>query len=51
MEFKSLQKELDATTLYVTHDRYEARVLAEHGVRMQEGRIVGPVQIDAPDYR
>src|SRR5699024_6258152 len=45
-EFKKLQKELDKTIVFVTHDMDEARKLAEIIVIMGDGEIV---QADAPE--
>jgi iron(III) transport system ATP-binding protein len=39
-EFISLQRRLGVTTLYVTHDRAEARALARRTVLMRGGRVV-----------
>jgi iron(III) transport system ATP-binding protein len=45
-EFRSLQKRLGITTLYVTHDQDEAMALSDRVVLMRAGRIlqVGPPQ-------
>jgi len=45
-EFRSLQKRLGITTLYVTHDQDEAMALSDRVVLMQSGKIlqVGPPQ-------
>lgn len=43
---KELQKELDKTIVFVTHDMDEALKLADRIVIMQEGRVV---QFDTPD--
>ena len=45
-EFRALQKRLDITTLYVTHDQEEAMALSDRVVVMQRGRIL---QADAPE--
>jgi len=44
-EFRSLQKRLDITTLYVTHDQEEAMSLSDRIVVMRGGKIL---QIGAP---
>jgi multiple sugar transport system ATP-binding protein len=43
-EIKRLQKELDTTTLYVTHDQAEAMTMADHVAVMQDGDLeqLGP---------
>lgn len=38
-ELASLQREIGATTVYVTHDQTEALALADHLVVMRDGRI------------
>ena len=38
-EIKSLQKRLDTTTIYVTHDQVEAMTMADKIVVMREGKI------------
>ena len=45
-EFRSLQKRLGITTLYVTHDQDEAMALSDRVVLMRSGKIlqVGPPQ-------
>ena len=45
-EFRSLQKRLGITTLYVTHDQDEAMALSDRVVVMRAGKIlqVGPPQ-------
>jgi iron(III) transport system ATP-binding protein len=45
-EFRSLQKRLNITSLYVTHDQEEAMALSDRVVVMQEGRIL---QTGAPE--
>jgi iron(III) transport system ATP-binding protein len=45
-EFRSLQKRLNITSLYVTHDQEEAMALSDRIVVMQEGRIL---QTGAPE--
>ncbi len=45
-EFKKLQKELDKTIVFVTHDMDEALKLADRIVIMKDGQIV---QADTPD--
>ncbi len=40
VELKRIQRELDLTTLYVTHDQTEAMSLADRLAVMREGRIV-----------
>lgn len=45
-EFKKLQKELDKTIVFVTHDMDEAIKLADKIVIMSGGKIV---QVDSPD--
>ena len=45
-EFRSLQKRLGITSLYVTHDQGEAMALSDRVVVMQKGRIL---QIGAPE--
>jgi iron(III) transport system ATP-binding protein len=45
-EFRSLQKRLNITSLYVTHDQEEAMALSDRVVVMHEGRIL---QIGAPE--
>jgi iron(III) transport system ATP-binding protein len=45
-EFRSLQRRLGITSLYVTHDQEEAMALSDRVVVMQEGRIL---QIGAPE--
>lgn len=45
-EFKKLQKELDKTIVFVTHDMDEALKLADRVVIMRDGEIV---QADTPD--
>jgi iron(III) transport system ATP-binding protein len=45
-EFRSLQKRLGITSLYVTHDQEEAMALSDRVVVMQEGRIL---QTGAPE--
>lgn len=45
-EFKKLQKELDKTIVFVTHDMDEALKLADRVVIMRDGEIV---QVDTPD--
>jgi iron(III) transport system ATP-binding protein len=45
-EFRALQRRLDITTLYVTHDQEEAMALSDRVVVMQRGRIL---QADAPE--
>ena len=45
-EFRSLQKRLGITTLYVTHDQDEAMALSDRVVLMRSGKILqaGPPQ-------
>ena len=45
-EFRSLQKRLGITSLYVTHDQDEAMALSDRVVLMRSGKIlqVGPPQ-------
>jgi len=38
-ELKNLQSALDASTVYITHDRAEARVMACRVALMRNGRI------------
>jgi iron(III) transport system ATP-binding protein len=45
-EFRTLQRRLGITTLYVTHDQEEAMALSDRVVVMQKGRIL---QIGAPE--
>ncbi|MFO1086364.1 MAG: ABC transporter ATP-binding protein [Reyranellaceae bacterium] len=45
-EFRALQRRLNITTLYVTHDQDEAMALSDRVVVMQRGRIL---QADAPE--
>ncbi|MFD1360893.1 betaine/proline/choline family ABC transporter ATP-binding protein [Lentibacillus salinarum] len=45
-EFKKLQKELDKTIVFVTHDMDEALKLADRVVIMRDGEVV---QADTPD--
>lgn len=45
-EFRSIQKRLGMTTLYVTHDQSEAMALSDRVVVMDQGRIQ---QIGAPE--
>ncbi len=45
-EFRSLQRRLKITSLYVTHDQEEAMALSDRVVVMQEGRIL---QTGAPE--
>jgi iron(III) transport system ATP-binding protein len=45
-EFRSLQKRLRITSLYVTHDQEEAMALSDRVVVMQEGKIL---QIGSPE--
>ncbi len=45
-EFRSLQKRLGLTSLYVTHDQEEAMALSDRVVVMQAGRVL---QIGAPE--
>jgi iron(III) transport system ATP-binding protein len=45
-EFRALQRRLNITTLYVTHDQVEAMALSDRVVVMQRGRIL---QIGAPE--
>jgi iron(III) transport system ATP-binding protein len=45
-EFRALQRRLNITTLYVTHDQEEAMALSDRVVVMQRGRIL---QADAPE--
>jgi iron(III) transport system ATP-binding protein len=45
-EFRSLQKRLNITSLYVTHDQEEAMALSDRVVVMQEGRIL---QVGVPE--
>src|SRR5262245_58716071 len=45
-EFRSLQRRLGITSLYVTHDQEEAMALSDRVVVMQQGRIL---QIGAPE--
>jgi iron(III) transport system ATP-binding protein len=45
-EFRSLQKRLGITSLYVTHDQEEAMALSDRVVVMQAGRVL---QIGAPE--
>jgi len=45
-EFRSLQKRLRITSLYVTHDQEEAMALSDRVVVMQDGKIL---QIGAPE--
>ncbi|QKY71428.1 betaine/proline/choline family ABC transporter ATP-binding protein [Lentibacillus sp. CBA3610] len=45
-EFKKLQKELDKTIVFVTHDMDEALKLADRVVIMRDGEVV---QVDTPD--
>jgi iron(III) transport system ATP-binding protein len=45
-EFRSIQKRLGMTSLYVTHDQSEARALSDRVVVMNRGRIQ---QIGAPE--
>ncbi|MBD3307835.1 ATP-binding cassette domain-containing protein [candidate division KSB3 bacterium] len=40
MEFLKIQKSLNVTTVYVTHDQREAMTLADRIVVMQDGKIV-----------
>jgi iron(III) transport system ATP-binding protein len=44
-ELKNLQRALDATTVYITHDRVEALAVGRHVALMKNGRIT---QIAAP---
>jgi iron(III) transport system ATP-binding protein len=39
-EFRALQRRLDITTLYVTHDQEEAMALSDRVVVMQRGRVL-----------
>jgi iron(III) transport system ATP-binding protein len=45
-EFRALQRRLNITTLYVTHDQEEAMALSDRVVVMQRGRIL---QADVPE--
>ncbi|MDE0534213.1 MAG: ABC transporter ATP-binding protein [Albidovulum sp.] len=45
VELKRIQRDLDATIVYVTHDQLEAMTLADRIGILQEGRLV---QIDTP---
>src|SRR6185295_1729590 len=45
-EFRTLQRRLGITTLYVTHDQEEAMALSDRVVVMQRGRIL---QIGTPE--
>src|SRR5262249_50245875 len=45
-ELRALQRRLEITTLYVTHDQGEAMALSDRIVVMQQGRIL---QIGAPE--
>ncbi|WP_108660901.1 ABC transporter ATP-binding protein [Acuticoccus kandeliae] len=45
VELKRIQRDLDATILYVTHDQLEAMTLADRIGILQEGRLV---QLDVP---
>jgi iron(III) transport system ATP-binding protein len=45
-ELRALQRRLNVTTLYVTHDQGEAMALSDRIVVMRQGRIL---QIDAPE--
>ena len=40
VEVQRLRRALDVTTVYVTHDREDAAVLADRVVEMRAGRIV-----------
>jgi len=40
VELKQLQKRLDLTTLYVTHDQTEALALSDRVIVMDRGRVV-----------
>ncbi|MBA3846725.1 MAG: ABC transporter ATP-binding protein, partial [Planctomycetes bacterium] len=46
IELKSIQRELKATTIYVTHDPIEAMALADRLVVLDRGRVL---QDDTPD--
>ncbi|HYE07303.1 MAG TPA: ABC transporter ATP-binding protein [Planctomycetota bacterium] len=46
VELKSIQRELKATTIYVTHDPIEAMALADRLVVLDHGRVL---QDDTPD--
>jgi len=39
LEIKRIQRELNLTTVYVTHDQEEALAISDHIVVMQEGKI------------
>jgi len=45
-ELKKLQRRLNVTTVYVTHDQVEAMTLADRIVVMNEGNVM---QLDTPD--
>ncbi len=45
LQIKDLQRSVDTTTLYVTHDQVEAMTLADRLIVMNEGRAE---QVDAP---
>jgi ABC-type sulfate/molybdate transport systems ATPase subunit len=47
-ELRSLQETLALTTIYVTHDREDARALADRVVRMRAGRIEEDVTVHQP---
>jgi iron(III) transport system ATP-binding protein len=51
MELARLQRALELTTLYVTHDRDDAAVLADRVVEMRAGRIVTAAEIRRTEER
>lgn len=50
-ELASMQRALDLTTIYVTHDREDAAALADRIVEMREGRIVAVREIGHEERR
>jgi ABC-type Fe3+/spermidine/putrescine transport system ATPase subunit len=50
-ELSRLQRALDLTSIYVTHDREDAAALADRIVEMREGRIVAVRQTERAEHR
>ena len=50
-ELARLHRALDLTSIYVTHDRDDARALADRIVEMREGRILEVRQMERPEPR
>jgi ABC-type Fe3+/spermidine/putrescine transport system ATPase subunit len=51
MELARLQRALELTTVYVTHDRDDAAVLADRVIEMRAGRIVTAAEIQRTEER